>query len=493
MFVSGFDLEAAEAIARKLPVQPIDVLEVLASLVEKSLIQVTGLGEERVCYSLLESIREYGRELLEEHGELEAVRLAHTGYYIELAERAEPQLRAQGQDDWLSRLEQERDNLDAAMQRLLERDENENALRIAAALGYFWVVSGRLVEGRQWLNHTLSKAADAHPAVRSRALAQAGLILIFTGDYRRSQEVLEEALRLASEIHASNGIARSITYLSLRAAVAGDWDESSRLLQEALDCWRQLDNLQEIGFALRYLVAAAFIQQAYRQAASLLSDAVDGLHAKGEIRTAGLASLYLALTVRTLGELPRAVELVLTGIQASVDCQDKPLLSLAVDTALRLVGDQAQVDTRARLSGARDALNQAAGVTQSIWDEWSARRDERIRAQLEREGQGALYEYGRSLSFAEVGTLTTGMLEAFSQQLSSSKPPSTHAPQHNLLTEREFEVLQLVAEGLSSKAIGERLVISVSTVNYHLTSIFNKLGVDTRAQAVAIAVRKSLL
>jgi non-specific serine/threonine protein kinase len=493
VFAGGFDLEAAEAIAAGLPESPLDVLEGLTSLVEKSLVQVTGLGEERVPYSLLESIREYGREMLEEHGEFEAARQAHAGYYRQLAERAETPLRGQGQDEWLSRLERERDNLHAALRWLLDRGENENALRLATALGYFWVVRGHLVEGSRWLGEALEKAPDAHPGVRSGALAQAGLVLIFKGDYQQSKEILEESLRLASEIHASTGIARSITYLSLRAALAGDWDESAGLLHEALDIWEQLGTMQDLEFTLRYLSAASFMQQTCGQAASLLSDVLDRLPSLPENRASGLACLDLALTVRKLGDLPRAAELVQDGLRTSVICRDQRLLSLAVEAGLRLAGEHAEPDMRARLSGARDALNASTGVTQSMWEQWSARRDALIRAQLEREGWEEAYHDGRYLSFDEVVVLTSRMLESCSQQVSSSKPAPPRPSKHSLLSAREHEVLRLVAEGLSSKVIGGQLFISPSTVNYHLTSIFNKLGVNTRAQAVATAAERDLL
>jgi DNA-binding CsgD family transcriptional regulator len=116
-----------------------------------------------------------------------------------------------------------------------------------------------------------------------------------------------------------------------------------------------------------------------------------------------------------------------------------------------------------------------------------------LRAQLEQRGFGAVYREGRSLQFQEIVTLALSLLEDFSQTLTGVGVPAKEQAPRSPLTARETEVLQLVAEGLTSKRIGQQLFLSPKTVNYHLTSVFNKLGVDSRAQAVAVAARKGLL
>jgi DNA-binding NarL/FixJ family response regulator len=114
------------------------------------------------------------------------------------------------------------------------------------------------------------------------------------------------------------------------------------------------------------------------------------------------------------------------------------------------------------------------------------------REQLEQEGLGEDYRQGRSLPFGEVVTLALEMLEEAAQRLPGPQAEAREPLQKNPLSEREREVLRLVADGLTSKQIGQRLFISHRTVDRHLTSIFNKLVVDTRAQAVAVAARDGL-
>ncbi len=163
----------------------------------------------------------------------------------------------------------------------------------------------------------------------------------------------------------------------------------------------------------------------------------------------------------------------------------------------------------ARLLGAADALKQATGAT-FAWERMSAGQDVAgLRARLAQgeadEGElAAAYREVHMLPFGEVGTLTLQLLDDLTQPLSDLKTVSAGASaatpaaqqtdqRQSPLTVREAEVLRLVAQGYSSKAIGQQLFLSPSTVNHHIQSIFNKLGVDTRAQAVAMATQRQFL
>jgi len=235
------------------------------------------------------------------------------------------------------------------------------------------------------------------------------------------------------------------------------------------------------------------MQGDYEQAAARYSDAAARFEAIGDVRTAGASRLYVGLVLLRLGDLARAMQLVQDGIQVAVTFQDHRHLSIGLSTALLLVGDRTEPQRQARLLGAGDALRQATGFTLRAWERLSNQRLAGLREQLEQEGWGAAYRQGRSLSFADVPTLTLAMLDDFAQTLAPPKAAEEHQPHESLLSERELEVLRLVAEGLTSKAIGRRLFLSPSTVNYHLSSIFRKLGAETRAQAVAMAARRGLL
>ena len=130
------------------------VLDLLSSLVDKSLVMVEE-REGEVRYRMLETIGQYGMEKLEGSGEAEMTRERHAMYYLALAGEAEPELLGVHQEAWLGRLEEEHDNLRAVLDWALENGEADLGLRIAGVLGAFWLVRGRLSEGRRWLEAAL--------------------------------------------------------------------------------------------------------------------------------------------------------------------------------------------------------------------------------------------------------------------------------------------------------------------------------------------------
>jgi len=470
----------------------------MVSLAEKSLVlpvvDEDGQGDAEPYFRLLETVREYAEERLRRQGELERARRAHAAYYLTLAERADPELRRHGQLTWILRLDHEHDNLRAVLRWFREQGDGEALLRLASALGYFWTTRGYHSEGRRWLDEALRKAPDADLAIRTKALLAAGHILPPQGDFDRAREVLEEALTLAQQAQDRYAIAEALTCLGFCALQTGDLTQSGRLLQEALDRWQELGDHFQTGFALAFLGAISFRQGNYARAASLYSDALAHWEAVGEMRIAGEFSFHLALVMRELGDLPRAVQLMQDGVRVTLTFQDRWFLSLGLGAALLLIGDQVDPEQRARLVGARDVLHQATGSVPGVLERLSGQTVVGLREQLEQEGLGAAYREGRSLPFVRIAALTQATLEEFSRTLERPEPTQEQQPRReSVVSGRELEVLRLVAEGLSNKAIGRQLFISTSTVNHHLTSIFQKLDVDARAQAVAVAAQQGLL
>jgi len=170
VFVGGCTLEAAEAVGGG----AVEVLDGIESLVGKSLLrQEEGVGGEP-WFAMLETIREFALERLEESGEAEAIRRQHAAHYLELAEQAESALKGSQQMAWLEQLEREHDNLRAALRRSVERGEAEYGLRLGGALGRFWWMHGYLIEGRAWLTALLAlPGASSSTAARALALFSA--------------------------------------------------------------------------------------------------------------------------------------------------------------------------------------------------------------------------------------------------------------------------------------------------------------------------------
>jgi ATP/maltotriose-dependent transcriptional regulator MalT len=325
---------------------------------------------------------------------------------------------------------------------------------------------------------------------------------------------LEEALALAHERQDLGGIAQALTFLGMCALRSGEAAAAISLLEDALTRARALGAAYDAGFALYFLGTAALALGKVDEAAARNTEALDLLEAAGDVRLVGDRHFALASLAARRGDLPAAVKHLEAGLAASITLRDRWLLSTGIRAVLTVVGDHSDLAVRARLLGAADALGHATGATLGMWER--AHEDPeilRLREHVaygERGAQGewaAAYREGRALPAAEVITLVSRLLNEVApegaaalvprpaQDATATEPPPTRPPigSAGSLSAREQEVLRLVAQGLSSRAIGQRLFLAPSTVSHHLTTIFNKLGVNTRAQAVAEAARRNLL
>jgi predicted ATPase/DNA-binding CsgD family transcriptional regulator len=262
VFVGGCTLAALEEVCKALSDVATNVLEGVASLIDKNLLQQVEdvNGEPRLV--MLETIREYGLECLaasEEAGEAEATRLAHANYYLQLAEVTEQKLRSAQQAIWLEQLEREHDNLRTALRWLVEREEVEMALRLSGALCQFWAMRGHLSEGRQWLEGILSGSnlETVSMQVRAKALNGAGVMAYTQGDYGQAKVLCQESLELFRKLGNRRGIASSINGLAFVAMVAGDYAAASAMFEESLVLFRELGDKWNLADTLYFSALAA--------------------------------------------------------------------------------------------------------------------------------------------------------------------------------------------------------------------------------------------
>jgi predicted ATPase/DNA-binding CsgD family transcriptional regulator/transcriptional regulator with XRE-family HTH domain len=506
-----------------------NALRPLLSLAEKSLLlpirseESSGQGgfatepeqeaeeEPEPAFDILETVREYAWERLAAAGELTVARRAHAHYFLALAERAEQKLRGLDQRAWFLRLEREQDNVRAALRWLFDQDDEAErvaTLRLVGALGWFWAMFGYHVEGVRWLEEALARAPQ-NQGPRTRALISLGMILASRGETGRVRTALLEALALA-EGRDPNAAAMARIPLGHAVHMAGEQEEGNRLMQEALRHWEALGDSWGIGLALCSLGLAADMAGDTVAAVAHYTAGLRELEAAGDVHQAAYYHGFLGVNAWKLGDLRSGVSHVRAGLRAGVAFRDRWLLSMAAQATLALGWAHALPEPRARLLGAADALAQTTGAAFPVepgGQEVMALR-ERLAQEGKREdwGLAAAYREGRALSFDAVATLALRLLEEAAESLPSTERPgrarqtdehageraAPHASQ-NPLTVREIAVLRLVAQGLSSKLIARQLSIAPGTVNYHLATIFNKLGVDTRAQAVAVATQRGLL
>jgi non-specific serine/threonine protein kinase len=474
-------------------------------------------GSEPI-FGMLETVREYARERLAAAGELEVARRAHAHSFLALAKQSEPELHGHAQRSWFFRLEREHDNLRAALRWLLDQvdeDEGERALCLAGALGYFWRFRGYHAEGWRWLEEALGRGPTAvegetadpvSAAVHTQALLEAGGLLAVRGEVARARTFFEEALALARRQEDLGGIVQALCWVGLCARYAGEAERAVAQHEEALRRARALGDPFHVVAALYYLGGTVQMQGNVPDAAAHYVEALDLLEAAGDARAAGALHFELGAITGQQGDLPGAARHVRAGLQTSARLRDRWLVSFGAQAVLAVVGEHADPVGQARLVGAADALRQATGAGRALWEHVGADRSVvELRATLPEAEWEATYREGQALPAGDVVTLALRLLD---EVAIVAKPPSrpeavpevppesaTPSPQSpgNPLSAREQEVLRLVSEGFSSKDIGRQLVIAPSTVNQHVKAIFDKLGVDTRAQAVTVASQQGLL
>jgi predicted ATPase/class 3 adenylate cyclase/DNA-binding CsgD family transcriptional regulator len=208
VFVGGWTLDAAEEVCAGDGIDPYEVLELLAGLVDKSLVTTVEAGPQ-MRYGLLETVRQYAAKRLGEAGEVETVRNRHCDFFLGLAEQAEPELAAAGGPAWLATLEQEHDNLRAILEWAEVTGADQAFLRLVTALALFWELRGHLTEGSRWFSRALAKDAGIS-AVRARALWGAAHAAFYNDDFQTAAQRAPEALEMGRAVGDDWAIARAL-------------------------------------------------------------------------------------------------------------------------------------------------------------------------------------------------------------------------------------------------------------------------------------------
>jgi predicted ATPase/class 3 adenylate cyclase len=271
----GWTLDAAEQVCSGEGVDERAVLDLLTSLVDKSLV----VAEERngaTRYRQLETVRQYARDRLLERGDEAQWQRRHLAHFLAMAEAAEPQLMGADQQAWLDRLETEHDNLRSALAwSAAAGGYAAGGLRLAGALWRFWLVRGYLAEGRGWLSGPLA-AAPSGPAAAPRAMALhgAGAMAWQQGEYSAARTLHEESLAIRRELGDRRGIAASLHSLGNVARKQGDFPSAQALCEESLAIRRELGDRWGIAASLGNLGNVAAEQGDYPAARALHAESL---------------------------------------------------------------------------------------------------------------------------------------------------------------------------------------------------------------------------
>lgn len=481
VFAGGWTLEAVETIGAGSGIEEEDVLDLLSRLIEKSLVMV-GAGEDgSLRYSMLEPVRQYGREKLEESGEADAIRRQHGTFFLALAEEAEQGLREARQGEWLERLEREHDNLRTALSWALESSGAEPGLRLGGALGEFWHLCGYLSEGRRWLEAVLAKSSEASTAARAKALARAGYVAWEQGDYERSVALSEESLALSRKLGDKVGVAAALYTLGWAAMFGNEIERASALVEEAITLQRETNDTVGVARSLLILGFVANSRRDHERAMMLYEESLALAREAGDGFAISLSLGVGALAALGLGDHRRTRTLCEEGLKLSWQLKTMHLTAAYLHVAASLAGSEGRAVRAARLWGAAESLREGIGTILSLFERYlyepyvTAAREVLDEAAWE-----AAWAEGKAMSLEEV----VGCALSTEEHV----PPAFLVPQTGqTLTAREVEVLRLISSGDSNQEIVEELNLSIHTVKRHVANILRKLDVPSRTRAAARA------
>jgi non-specific serine/threonine protein kinase len=523
VFAGGSSLEAADSVCnadRQVP----NIVDGLASLIDKSLLRQERRSDGEARFTMLETIREYGLQRLAATGDDNSVQRLHAAYFLVLAERAEPELQGPEQGSWLARLEAEHDNLRAALRWCVHQGgDGDIGLRLAAALGRFWEIRGYWSEGRRWFDAVLRNTGDASLTAKVKALNGAGLLAFQQGDYAQATALAEESLLLGRALGDKRGTATALNILGLHACVKGDYARAAALGSESLTLCREIVDPVGIADALHILGLVAYDRSEHVQAAALLEESLQlsrELNARWRV---AINLTDLGLVTRELGQYARASALIEESLEQFRVLGHKNGISAAQSNLATVAWRQRQYDraialftesltlrrelrelrgiavclvglgagacaTRrfeqaARLFGAAEGLRESLGLSLPRFIRGEYDRLVAITHRQMGDAFQMLWAGGRTMTSDQAGDYVLASMTA--------AEPAALLPA-TLLTRREQQVTALIAQGQTNREIAAALAITEKTAENHVQHILNKLSFRSRVQIAAWAVEHSL-
>ncbi len=518
VFRGGFDLKAAAEVTGA-------SLLLLAGLVDKSLLR---LNTKIDRYDLHELLRQYASERLAQAQEVDSTAQRHFDYFMKFADQAERCLFGPKEIIWFDKLEPERDNLRAALKWGIH---SEAGLHLAASLGWYFAERLNGKEGLAWLEQTLAANPNANPLLRAKALHHAGALAGHLEDKTQLRIYCYEAIALAQSVHDDWSVAWALSHLGGYSDChsVSEMKQSAAQLEESIALFRKIGDLMGLAHTLVRLAWKIMDQKNYAYAQILVDEAANltekaddtimrawvtdtkGLLAKNNhhfdqarvhfeksielFRQVGFpdqchrAAIKLALVELEAGNVERASKLYkeVLMVQTNTFLLYSPLPSILAGMAI-IAKVRGQLERSAKILGALRGPEIGQIYSYFIPDfEEIEREIIAIRAEM---GQAAF-----DAAWASGAAMTKDEIIAYIREESTALNNTKLMPSASnfLLSERELEVLKLIAEGRSNQEIADRLYIGLSTVKKHINHIYDKLDAKNRTQAINFARERLIL
>ncbi len=509
VFSGGFNLDEASAIegysADGIPTaagDPLELFDAIATLVDSSMVLADRSSESEARFIILETLREYGLEQLENAGEAELYRRRHLLALLHLAEITDQYIWGPEAYHWVQRLGQENDNLRIAMEWAIDHDP-KLALRFASKLWWYWQTRGYLTEGRNWLRRSLEAAPYEPSDDRLQALFGSGFLAGMQGDPLAAEPYLAQCRQVVAE---SEEVGREGQVEFLESFVLGskgDHEAAVAAARTALEQMTRTGAESRIPFAHNRLgIELAAVGQ-HEESETQFRAALERWQVRGNEWGVVTALINLAIAARNRGDYLQAVTDLVNCLEPAHrqgDPWGEAETRLTLAGLAAILGDNLAAT---RFHASAEKIRQSIGLSLQEYIDPSLLDGEKLQERLRDPAYAAAWAEGQVATMPQLMTWAHELQElARSGRRAAPAPTSTPAPMpaasrfpaaQGILSPRELEVLRLMADGLSSREIGERLFISPRTATTHVANIFSKLDVDSRASAVTAGFRLGLI
>jgi predicted ATPase/class 3 adenylate cyclase len=361
VFAGGFSLGAVASVCEREAELGEGTMESLEALLDGGLVRRgSAMGEVR--FGTLQTVREYGLELLREHDEDSVVPRRHALYFLDLAEAAAPELRGPDIGRYLGMLHIEHDNLRAALTWAIESDEGETALRLVWALWRFWHLHGDLTAGRRWIEQALAlPSAAARTANRGRALLAAGSLAYWQQDHSATAASWADALAIFNELGDEAGIAEATYNVGFVLCLDGQFHQAVQMFHTSRAMFESLGNRRGVADSLFGLSIATRLQDDFVAARAAAEEALR-IHEELQDYFGIFGTLYpLGRSASEMGDAATGRRNFLRALDMAQGFGDRTGVALSMDNLV----DQEIRDGNAvramRLAGASDAIKEGVG------------------------------------------------------------------------------------------------------------------------------------
>jgi non-specific serine/threonine protein kinase len=495
VFAGSFDLAAAEAVCADEDLPTGDVLDLLDHLVAQSIVLTDRDGGGAVRFRLLETIRQYGREQLEQRGEVDALVRRHRDHYIAVVETAAGRWCSAHQATDLARLRADHDNLRSALDSATSGAAADAgaALRLAAGLWPHWCAEGFLSDGRHWCDRALALPAEPDQ-LRARALWVAAWVTLLQGEEAAANARLDECEQWGDE----SAIAHAMSLRASAALFRGELDRAAELFDAALTRMERLNDLAGLVWGLfQQAITMAHRGDDGEGVLDVLNRSLEICERHGERLCRSYTLWVLGFFAWRQGDTAGATRRVVEGLTIQRAFHDAVGASLMIDTLAWIAGSAGDMPLAAsRLAAARAAWAAAGTSIAAFGPPLLVHHDAAVAAVRAAGRASGLDTDPVTDPTVGIAQIVAGVLgDRPTGQPASSQRAAQQAARRDdgsvELTERELEVAELVAAGMSNRAVAARLVVSPRTVDGHMERILAKLAFTSRTQIAGwVAARR---